>query len=130
MTHTRMSSALHSPLAVRSVLLSGMLLLVAALLLLGIFGPKGSAAEQARVAQAYIAQLNQARVFDAAIVTKIEPDLAFYPAEDYHQDFMTLNPTYPYIVYHDLPKLEALKRLFPDLYRAEPALVAAAKATN
>jgi peptide-methionine (S)-S-oxide reductase len=248
-----MSSAPHSPLAVRSVLLSGMLLLVAALLLLGIFGPKGSAAEQAReipapasdelaeqvttsevavlaggcfwgvqgvfqhvegvtnavsgyaggeaataryetvgmgttrhaesveitfdprrisygrilqiyfsvahdptqlnrqgpdvgtqyrsaifpksaeqarVAPAYIAQLNQARVFDAAIVTKIEPDLAFYPAEDYHQDFMTLNPTYPYIVYHDLPKLEALKRLFPDLYRAEPVLVSAARATN
>jgi peptide-methionine (S)-S-oxide reductase len=43
---------------------------------------------------------------------------------------MTLNPTHPYIVYHDLPKLEALKRLFPNLYRAEPALVSAARATN
>jgi peptide-methionine (S)-S-oxide reductase len=87
-------------------------------------------AEQGRVAKAYIDQLNQARVFDAAIVTTIEPDLGFYPAEDYHQDFMALNPAYPYIVYHDLPKLEALKRLFPDLYRAEPVLVSAARATN
>jgi peptide-methionine (S)-S-oxide reductase len=87
-------------------------------------------AEQARVAKAYIDQLNQAQVFDAAIVTQIQPGAAFYPAEDYHQDFMTLNPTHPYIVYHDLPKLEALKRLFPNLYRAEPALVSAAKATN
>jgi peptide-methionine (S)-S-oxide reductase len=64
-------------------------------------------------------------VFDATIVTKIEPDQAFYPAEDYHQDFMVLNPSYPYIVIHDRPKLESLKRLFPDAYRAEPALVSA-----
>src|SRR5262245_24990976 len=84
-------------------------------------------AEQARVAKAYIDQLNQARAFDAAIVTKIEPDREFYAAEDYHQDFLTRNPTYPYIVINDLPKVESLKRIFPDLYRADPALVAAAR---
>jgi peptide-methionine (S)-S-oxide reductase len=82
--------------------------------------------EQAHIAEAYIAQLNQAHVFDASIVTKIEPGRNFYPAEDYHQDFLTRNPTYPYIVANDLPKIEALKRLFPNLYRATPVLVAAA----
>ena len=65
-------------------------------------------AEQARVAKAYIAQLDQAHVFDAPIVTKIEPGRAFYPAEAYHQDFLTLHPTYPYIVINDLPKVEQL----------------------
>jgi peptide-methionine (S)-S-oxide reductase len=87
-------------------------------------------AEQARIARTYIAQINRARVFDAAIVTKIEPNRAFYPAEDYHQDFLTKHPTYPYIVINDLPKVEALKHLFPDLYRSDPVLVAAAKQTN
>jgi peptide-methionine (S)-S-oxide reductase len=87
-------------------------------------------AEQARVAKAYIAQLDQARVFPSAIVTKIEPDKVFYAAEDYHQDFLTRNPTYPYIVIHDLPKIDALKKLFPDLYRAEPVLVAGARPSN
>jgi peptide-methionine (S)-S-oxide reductase len=86
--------------------------------------------EQARIAKGYIAQLNQARVFDAAIVTKIEPDRAFYPAEDYHQDFLTRNPTYPYIVINDLPKIEHLKRLFPNLYRPEPVLVSTAGRSN
>jgi peptide-methionine (S)-S-oxide reductase len=81
---------------------------------------------QARIAEAYIAQLNQANVFNASIVTRIEPGRNFYPAEDYHQDFLTRNPTYPYIVANDLPKIEALKRLFPKLYRAIPVLVAAA----
>jgi peptide-methionine (S)-S-oxide reductase len=83
-------------------------------------------ADQARIAQAYIAQLDQAHAFHAKIVTKIEPDHAFFPAEDYHQDFLTLHPTYPYIVFNDLPKIDALKRMFPDLYRADPVLVAAA----
>lgn len=82
---------------------------------------------QAGFARDYIAQLNQARVFDAAIVTKIEPDRPFYRAEDYHQDYMTLNPTQPYIVYNDLPKVENLKRLFPDLYRDAPVLVSQAE---
>ncbi len=79
--------------------------------------------DQARVAKAYVAQLNQARAYDAAIVTKIEPGHRFFPAEDYHQDFLALNPTYPYIVYNDLPKVANLKRLFPDLYRGDPVLV-------
>jgi peptide-methionine (S)-S-oxide reductase len=82
--------------------------------------------EQTRIAETYIAQLNQAHVFDATIATKIEPGRDFYPAEDYHQDFLTRNPTYPYIVVNDLPKIENLKRLFPGLYRATPVLVAAA----
>ena len=62
-------------------------------------------AEQARVAEAYIAQLNKARVFDGAIVTKIEPNKAFYPAEAYHQDFLVQHPNHPYIVLNDLPKI-------------------------
>jgi peptide-methionine (S)-S-oxide reductase len=82
--------------------------------------------EQARIAKFYIAQLNQARVYNGAIVTKIEPARAFYAAEDYHQDYMTLHPTQPYIVHNDLPKIEDLKRRFPDLYRTDPVLVATA----
>ncbi len=86
--------------------------------------------EQAKVAKAYIAQLDQAHVFSDAIVTTLEPGRVFYPAEDYHQDFLTLNPTYPYIVINDLPKVENLKRLFPDVYREKPVLVMAAQPTN
>lgn len=82
--------------------------------------------QQAHIAEAYIAQLNRAQAFDSAIVTKIEPGKDFYPAEAYHQDFLTRNPANPYIVVNDLPKIEALKRLFPDLYRSAPVLVAAA----
>jgi peptide-methionine (S)-S-oxide reductase len=82
--------------------------------------------QQAQIAEAYIAQLNQAHAFDAPIVTKIEPGRNFYPAEDYHQDFLTRNPRYAYIVINDLPKIENLKRLFPETYRANPVLVAAA----
>jgi len=82
--------------------------------------------EQARVAETYIAQLNQAHAFNAPIVTKIEPGRDFYPAEDYHQDFLARNPNYLYIMTYDLPKIENLKRLFPDSYRATPVLVAAA----
>jgi peptide-methionine (S)-S-oxide reductase len=86
--------------------------------------------QQMRIAEAYIVQLNQAHVFDGAIVTKTEPGRDFYPAEDHHQDFMTRNPNYPYIVVNDLPKIEALKRLFPDLYHPTPVLVAAAAPRN
>src|SRR5450631_1905537 len=75
--------------------------------------------EQARVAKAYIEQLNQAHVFDAAIVTSIDPAGGFYPAEDYHQDFLTRNPDYPYIVINDLPKIANLNHLFPENYRAD-----------
>jgi peptide-methionine (S)-S-oxide reductase len=79
--------------------------------------------EQARVAKAYIAELNSAHVFEAPIVTTIEPGKTFYRAEDYHQDFLERNPSYPYIVFNDAPKLANLKRLFPALYRPDPVLV-------
>lgn len=79
--------------------------------------------EQDKIARAYIAQLNHARVFKAAIVTKIEPDRPFFEAEDYHQDFLTKNPRHAYIVINDLPKIEELKRVFPNLYRSAPVLV-------
>ena len=80
---------------------------------------------QARVAAAYIAQLNAAQAFPKPIVTKIEAGRVFYPAEGYHQDYLTLHPNAAYIVYHDMPKLEALKRVFPSAWRPEPVLVAA-----
>ena len=87
--------------------------------------------EQKRIAEAYIAQLDKARVFHAAIVTKLEALTGFYPAENYHQDFLVLHPDYPYIVFNDLPKVENLKRLFPDYYREAPVTVmAASKATQ
>jgi len=79
--------------------------------------------EQARIARAYIEQLDQAKLFGAKITTTIEMEKPFYAAEAYHQDYLTLNPRQPYIVIHDLPKIANLKRLFVDTYRAEPALV-------
>jgi peptide-methionine (S)-S-oxide reductase len=81
--------------------------------------------EQEKISKAYIAQLDAAHTFPGPIATKIEPDRGFVAAEDYHQDFLTLNPTYPYIVFNDLPKVENLKNMFPDSYRAEPVLVSA-----
>jgi len=74
--------------------------------------------EQKRIAEAYIAQLDAAKIYSRKIVTKVQPFQAFYPAESYHQDYLKNNPDNPYIVYNDLPKLEALKRDFPELYRA------------
>jgi len=79
--------------------------------------------EQARLAQAYIAQLDGTKVFRKKIVTTIERGKPFYAAEDYHQDYLTLHPNQPYIAINDLPKVENLKRMFPEVYRAEPALV-------
>ncbi|MER8436760.1 peptide-methionine (S)-S-oxide reductase MsrA [Mesorhizobium sp. M1312] len=81
---------------------------------------------QKKIAENYIAQLDKAKVFPEPIVTTLETGKTFYPAEDYHQDFLTLNPTYPYIVYNDLPKVENLKTLFPNLYSDKPVLVLAA----
>lgn len=81
---------------------------------------------QKKIAEGYIAQLDKAKVFAKPIVTTLETGKTFYPAEDYHQDFLTLNPTYPYIVYNDLPKVENLKSLFPQLYSDKPVLVMAA----
>lgn len=83
--------------------------------------------EQARVAKAYIAQLDSAHVFPAPIVTTIEPGKTFYRAEAYHQDFLERNLNYPYIVFNDLPKIANLKRLFPALYRLDPVLVGAGR---
>ncbi len=73
-------------------------------------------ADQARVARAYIAQLNAAHTYSAPIVTRVDPLTRFYTAEDYHQNYLALNPTQPYIVFNDMPKLENLRRLFPDRY--------------
>ena len=79
--------------------------------------------EQANVAQAYIAQLDRAQVFETAIATTVELDRKFYPAEAYHQDYMVRHPRDPYILMHDRPKVADLKRLFPEQYRSEPILV-------
>jgi peptide-methionine (S)-S-oxide reductase len=86
--------------------------------------------EQKKVAEAYIAQLNDAGVYSKPIVTKIGRLEAFYPAEAYHQDYLTLHPTQPYIAYNDIPKVENLKKLFADNYVEKPTLVNAGKATN
>lgn len=72
--------------------------------------------EQRQIAQAYIDQLNQAKIFNHPIVTQLEPLSNFYEAEEYHQNFIDRNPTYPYVVIHDMPKLERLKQQFPNLY--------------
>ena len=85
---------------------------------------------QQKVAQQYIAQLNAANVFARPIATTIEPGKTFYRAEDYHQDFLVHNPTYGYIVYNDLPKIENLKRLFADRYASEPALTPSSVAVS
>jgi peptide-methionine (S)-S-oxide reductase len=85
--------------------------------------------EQARIAKAYIAQLARGKAFYGTIVTTVETGGAFYPAEANHQDFLTRNPTNPYIVRNDLPKIAALRTLAPALYRADPVLVAA-RVTN
>ncbi len=77
-------------------------------------------ADQAHVAQAYIAQLNQAHAFNAPIATRVDPLGGFYPAERYHQDYLALNPDAGYIAVNDMPKVEALQRLFPADWRAEP----------
>lgn len=82
-------------------------------------------AEQQRVAQAYITQLDAAHSFNKPIVTKLETFNGFYPAEDYHQDFLTEHPTYPYIVINDLPKVAQLKQLYPQRYQEKPVLVKA-----
>jgi peptide-methionine (S)-S-oxide reductase len=84
-------------------------------------------AEQQRVAQAYIAQLDAAHSFDKPIVTKLETFNGFYPAEEEHQDFLTEHPTYPYIVINDLPKVAQLKQLYPNRYQEQPVLVKAGR---
>jgi len=84
-------------------------------------------AEQQKVAQAYIAQLDAAKSFSKPIVTKLETFNGFYPAEEEHQDFLTEHPTYPYIVINDLPKVAQLKQLYPERYQDQPVLVKAGR---
>lgn len=72
--------------------------------------------EQKRIAEAYIAQLDQAKIFSRPIVTKVVALQAFYPAEAYHQNYAALHPNQPYIVFNDAPKVEHLRQEFPDLY--------------
>jgi peptide-methionine (S)-S-oxide reductase len=73
--------------------------------------------EQKRVAEAYVQQLNAAKVFRHPIVTQVTPLLGFYPAEEYHQNYLERNPDQPYIVYNDLPKLAHLKKQYPELLK-------------
>lgn len=86
--------------------------------------------EQKKIADAYVAQLNAAKVFPKPIVTKINPLKAFYPAEAYHQDYLTLHPNQPYIAINDIPKVEALKKLFAQNYIEKPTLVSNPKLTS
>lgn len=80
-------------------------------------------ARQQAIAQAYIAQLQQAGIFPQPIVTQLAPLRGFYRAEEYHQDFLVRNLDYAYIVQNDLPKIANLQRLYPRLYRDQPVLV-------
>lgn len=80
-------------------------------------------ADQARIAKAYIAQIGSAHVFSDALVTTVEPNRTFYPAEQYHQNYLTLHPDAPYIAINDMPKIDDLKRLFPAQYSPKPVLV-------
>jgi peptide-methionine (S)-S-oxide reductase len=79
--------------------------------------------EQKKVADAYIAQLNAAKVYSRPIVTKVGALEGFFPAEAYHQDYLTLHPNQPYIAFNDLPKVENLKKIFADNYIEKPTLV-------
>ena len=79
--------------------------------------------DQQKVATSYVGQLDQANIFSHKIVTQINPLKGFYPAEDYHQDYLTLHPNNPYIAQNDLPKIANLKRLYPTDFRVEPVLV-------
>lgn len=80
-------------------------------------------AEQHKVAQAYITQLDAGKSFSKPIVTQLQSYNGFYPAEEEHQDFLTEHPSHPYIVINDLPKVAQLEQLFPDRYQDNPVLV-------
>jgi peptide-methionine (S)-S-oxide reductase len=86
--------------------------------------------EQKKVADAYIAQLNAAKVYKKPIVTKVGPLEGFYAAEAYHQDYLTLHPTQPYIAFNDIPKVENLRKIFAENYIEKPTLVSGVKVTN
>jgi len=79
--------------------------------------------EQKRVAEAYIQQLNEAHVFRKPIATRVDPLKGFFKAEDYHQDYLVRHPDQPYIATYDVPKVAALRSVFPDRYVAKPTLV-------
>jgi peptide-methionine (S)-S-oxide reductase len=79
-------------------------------------------ATQQKIATDYIAQLEQAHVFSRPVVTRVDSLKGFYPAERYHQDYLYHNPGQPYIAYNDLPKIDNLKKVFPDIYQARPVL--------
>src|SRR5580658_1878763 len=81
--------------------------------------------EQKKVTEAYVAQLNAAKVYKKPIVTKVGPLEGFFPAEAYHQDYLTLHPNQPYIAYNDIPKVENLKKIFAEDYIEKPTLVSA-----
>ena len=78
---------------------------------------------QEKIARAYVAQLGAAHVFAKPIVTRIEPLKGFYPAEGYHQDYLYFHPDSPYIEINDQPKIDALRRVYPQYYRAHPVLL-------
>ena len=78
---------------------------------------------QKKIVESYMQQLNKSHAYANGIVTKIDAFKAFYPAEDYHQDFLINNPLYPYIVFNDKPKIENLKRVFPEKYAEQPVMV-------
>ncbi|BBU29624.1 peptide methionine sulfoxide reductase MsrA [Burkholderia sp. THE68] len=83
-------------------------------------------AAQRDIVTAYVAQLDKAHVYGGKIVTKIEDYKGFYPAEDYHQNYLTQHPDSPYIAINDLPKVANLKQMFPDAYRQDAVLVSVA----
>jgi peptide-methionine (S)-S-oxide reductase len=77
---------------------------------------------QKRIAEAYISQLSNSHAYARPIVTRVDALKGFYPAEDYHQDYLIHNPTAPYIAFFDIPKIENFKRTFPELYSGRPVL--------
>lgn len=85
--------------------------------------------EQAKIARAYIAQLDQAKIFAASIATIVGDNTGFYPAEGYHQNYLTLHPDSDYIAMFDLPKVGALQKLFPTQFATQPVLVQGVKGT-
>jgi peptide-methionine (S)-S-oxide reductase len=83
--------------------------------------------QQKKIATAYIAQLDKTKVYRSTIVTRVDPLKGFYPAEDYHQDFLIKNPNHPYIVFNDLPKIRNFEKVLPTLYHDQPVMVANAR---
>ena len=77
---------------------------------------------QKRIAEAYISQLDRSHAYSRPIVTRVDPLKGFYPAEDYHQDYLFHNPNAPYIAFFDIPKVENFKKTFPELYSGRPVL--------